>query len=88
MEDLTWWKLGDIEFLVGISDISSSGNHLVVDNGENCLNTKDIRGKNKTLEHVHLSSLDFIISILLVPKSIFVEPVIGLGFSVERISEV
>jgi len=35
-----------------------------------------------------LSSLDLIVSILLVPKSIFVEPVVGLGLGVKRVTEV
>lgn len=43
LENLTWWKLGDIELLVGISDVSSSGNHLIVDDREDCLDTKNVR---------------------------------------------
>lgn len=42
LKDLSWWELGDIEFLVGVSDVSSSGDHLVVDNGHDGLDTNDI----------------------------------------------
>jgi hypothetical protein len=40
------------------------------------------------LEHIDLGSLDLVVSILLVPESVLVEPVIGLGLGVKRISEV
>jgi len=42
LEHLSWWKLRDIELLIGVSDVSSSGDHLVVDNGHNCLDTNNV----------------------------------------------
>lgn len=88
LENLSWRKLRDVELLVGVSDVSGSSDHLVVDNTDDGLDTDNVRGKDKALEHVDLSSLDLVISILLVPKSVFVEPVIGLGLGIERVSEV
>lgn len=40
------------------------------------------------MEHVDLSSLDLIVSILLVPESVLIEPVISLGLGVKGVSEV
>jgi len=40
------------------------------------------------LEHVDLSSLDLIVSILLVPESVLIEPVISFGLGVEWVTEV
>jgi hypothetical protein len=88
LEDFTRWEFGNLEFLVGVSDIPGSGNHLTVDNGKDGLNSEDVRTEDETLHHVHLSSLDLVVSVLLVPKSVFVVPVISLGLSVEGISEV
>ena len=88
LEDLTGWELRDIKLLVGISDISSSSDHLVVNNGDDSLDSNNVRGEDKTLEHIDLGSLDLVVSILLVPESVLVEPVIGLGLGVKRISEV
>ena len=42
LENLTWRKLGDIELLVGVSDVSSSGDHLVVDDTDDGLDTNNI----------------------------------------------
>lgn len=70
MQDLTRWKLRDLELLVGISDISSSGNHLLIETGNNGLDSKNVAADNETLEHVDLSSLDFIVLVLLIPESI------------------
>jgi len=88
LEDLSWWELRDIELLVGVSNVSSSGDHLVVDDGDDGLDTNDIGRNDESLKHVDLSSLDLIVSILLVPDSVLVEPVIRLSLGVEGISEV
>ena len=88
LEDLTWWKLRDIELLVGVSDVSGSSDHLVVDDTDDGLDTNDVGREDEALEHVDLSSLDLIVSILLVPKSVLIEPVIGLGLGVDWITEV
>ena len=40
------------------------------------------------MEHVDLSSLDLIISVLLVPESVLIEPVISLGLGVKWVTEV
>jgi len=88
LEAFTLWELGDIKFLVWISNISSSSDHLTVDDGDDGLDTEDVRGEDESLEHVHLSSLDLVVSVLLVPESVLIEPVINLGLGVEWISEV
>lgn len=88
LKHLTWWKLWNIEFFIGVSDISSSGDHLVVHGQENSLQPNHVRGEDESLHHVQLGSSDFVVSVGLVPHSVFVEPVVDLGFGVERIAEV
>mmetsp|Transcript_24605 Transcript_24605/g.38213 ORF Transcript_24605/g.38213 Transcript_24605/m.38213 type:complete len:206 (-) Transcript_24605:145-762(-) len=88
LEDLTRGQLGDIELLVGVSDISGVGVHLGVDDGGEGLHKEDVVGEDESLEHIDLSSLDFVVSVLLVPQSVLIEPVVDLGLGVERISEV
>lgn len=69
LEGLTRGKLGDVELLVGITDVSGTGDHLLIDAGDDCLDTEHIAAQNETLQHVDLSSLDFIVLVLLVPES-------------------
>jgi len=88
LKHLTWWKLWNIELFIGVSDISSSANHLVVHGQKNSLQPNHIWGEDEPLHHVHLGSSDFVVTVGLVPHSVFVEPVVDLGFGVERISEV
>lgn len=88
LQDLTWWKLWNIEFFIGVSDISSSGYHLVVHGQENSLQSNHVWGEDEPLQHVHLGSSDFVVSVGLVPNSVFVEPVVNLGLGVNRIAEV
>lgn len=88
LKNLSWWKLRDIELLVGVPDVSSSSDHLVVDDGNDGLDTNDVGGEDESLEHVDLSSLDLIVSVFLVPESVLVEPVISLGLGVKWVSKV
>jgi hypothetical protein len=88
LQDLTRGQLWDIEFLVRISDVPGSSDHLMIKTGDNCLHSEHIGWNNETLEHVDLSSLDFVVLVLLVPQSVLIEPVINLGLGVDGISEV
>ena len=88
LEHLSWWKLCDVKLLVRLSDVSGVGDHLAVNDGQDGLNTDDVRGDNEPLEHVHLGSLDLIVSVFLVPDSILIKPVIGLGLGVKGVTEV
>jgi hypothetical protein len=88
LQHLSWWQLGDIQLLVGVSDVSSSRDHLVVNDGDDGLDTNHVGGEDESLEHVDLSSLDLVVSILLVPESVLIEPVVSLGLGVKRVSEV
>ena len=40
------------------------------------------------MEHVHLGSLDLVISVFLVPESVLIEPVIDLSLNIEWVTEV
>ena len=40
------------------------------------------------MKHVDLGSLDFIASVLLIPYSVFIEPVVWLGLGIEWVAEV
>ena len=88
MQDLTGWQFRDVDLLVGVSDISGVGDHLGVDDGEDSFDTDGIPGEHESLEHVNLGSSDLIISILFVPGSVFVKPVVGLGLGIEWVAEV
>jgi len=88
LKHLTLWKLWNIDFFIGVSDISSSGYHLVVHGQENSLQPNHVGGEDEPLQHVDLGSSDFVVSVGLVPDPVFVEPVVDLGLGVERIAEV
>jgi hypothetical protein len=88
LQDFTGRKFSNIDFLVSISDVTSSSDHLVVDDGDDGLDTKSVTGQDETLKHVDLGSLDLIISVFLVPQSVLIEPVVSLGLGIERIAEV
>lgn len=88
LEHFTWWQLRDIKLLVRVSDISSSSVHLTVDDHEDGLKTKDISGKDETLEHIDLGTLNLVVLVLLIPQSVLIEPVVSLGLGIEWITEV
>ena len=88
LEHLTRGKLRDVELLVGVTDVARAGDHLVVNDGEDSLNTEHVRGEDETLEHVDLGALNFVIAVLLVPESVLIEPVVDLGLNIERVAEV
>ncbi len=70
LEHFTRWQLGDIEFLVGVSDVSSSRDHLLVEASDDSFNSKHVAADDKALEHIDLSSLNFVVLVLLIPESI------------------
>jgi len=88
LQNFTWGQLGNIELLVGVTDIASSGDHLIVNDSEDGLDTEDVGGDNETLEHVDLGTLDLVILVLFVPKTVLVEPVVNFGLSVKRVAKV
>lgn len=88
MQYLTGGQLRDIELLVGISDVSHSGDHLLIKAGDNSLHCKNIATDHEALQHVDLGSLDFVVSVLFIPQSVLIKPVVNLRLSIERISEV
>lgn len=88
LQHLAWWQLRNVKLLVRISDISVSSDHLIVNDGKNRFDTEGVEGEDKSLEHVDLSSLDFVILVLLIPKSVLVEPVVSLGLRIERVTKV
>jgi hypothetical protein len=88
LEDLSWGKLRDIELLVGITNVTSTGDHLVVDDSDNGLDTEEVGADNESLHHIGLGTLNFVVSVLFVPESVLVEPVIVLGLGIKRVAEV
>ena len=88
LEDLTWRQFRNIEFFVSITDISVTGNHLVVNDSDQSLDTEDVVAKDKALDHVHLSTTDLIVTVLLIPHSVLVEPIVGFSLLIERITKV
>ena len=69
LENFTGRKLGDIELLVGITNVSISGDHLVVDHCDESLDTEDVVSENEALNHVHLGASDLVVTVLFVPHS-------------------
>ena len=88
LQDLTWWQFGDIDLLIGVSYVSGVGDHLRIDDGEDSFDTNGIAWEYESLQHVNLGSSDLIISILFVPGSVFVKPVICLCPCIEWVTEV
>lgn len=88
LQDLAWWEFRDVDLLVGVSHVSGVGDHLSVDDGEDGFDTDGVAGEYESLQHVHLGSSDLIVSILFIPGSVFIEPVVCLGLSVEGVAEV
>jgi hypothetical protein len=88
LEDLTGRKLRDVELLIGVTDVSSSRDHLLVESSHNGLNSKHVAADNESLQHVNLGSLDFIVLVLLVPESVLIEPVVNLGLGVKGVAKV
>ena len=42
LDDFTRGQIADINFLVGVSDVSVGGEHLAVDEGEDSLDSEDV----------------------------------------------
>jgi len=88
LENFTRWQLRDVQLLVGVSDVSVSSDHLLVEAGNESFDTKHVGRDNETLNHVHLGSLDLVVFVFFVPKSVLIEPVVGLGLGVNGVTKV
>mmetsp|Transcript_6747 Transcript_6747/g.9225 ORF Transcript_6747/g.9225 Transcript_6747/m.9225 type:complete len:211 (+) Transcript_6747:163-795(+) len=88
LKTFTGGQLRDVELLVGITHVSVAGDHLVVDHSDEGLDTEDVVAEDETLDHVDLGAANLIVAVLLIPDSVLVEPVVGLGLGVERVAEV
>ena len=60
----------------------------MVNNIDNILYTDDVSAEGEALEHVHLCSLNLIISILLVPQPVLIKPIINFCFSIDWVAKV
>ena len=67
--DLTWRKLRDVHLLVSVTDVTITGDHLVVDNSQDGLDTEHVVSEDEALEHVDLSATDFVVTVLFVLNS-------------------
>jgi len=88
LDDFTGRQISDIDFLVGISDVSVGGEHLSVHAGQDSLDSENVRGDNETLSHVDLGTSDLVISVFFVPGSVLIEPVIDLSLDIKWVTEV
>jgi hypothetical protein len=103
LDNFTWGEVTDIDFLVGITDVAITGEHLVVNASEDGFNTQDVRADNESLEHVTLGTFDIVVTVLFVPKSkqinelllnyrnylpVLIEPVVYLGLHIKWIAKV
>ena len=69
LKHLTRGKLRDVELLVSITNVSVASNHLIVQHSHKSLHSEDIVAEDKTLNHVHLSTFDLIVTVFFVPDS-------------------
>jgi hypothetical protein len=69
LEHFTGRKLRDVELLVGVSHVSASSDHLGVNDGDEGLNSEAVVSENETLDHVELSTTDFVVTVFLIPDS-------------------
>ena len=69
LEDLTRGQLRDIKLLVGITNISVTSDHLIVEHSDESLDAKNVVSEDETLDHVHLCTTHFIVAILFIPNS-------------------
>jgi hypothetical protein len=102
LDDFTGRQISDIDFLVGISDVSVGGEHLSVHASQDSLDSENVRGDNETLSHVDLGTSDLVISVFFVPGSkliqsllsgykylpVLIEPVIDLSLDIKWVTEV
>ena len=70
LENLTRGQLRDVELLVGVTHVSVSSDHLVVEHGDEGLDTKNVVTEDEALDHVHLGATDIVVTVLFVPNSI------------------
>ena len=63
-------QLRDVELLVGITNVSVTSDHLVVDDRHEGLNSKNVVSEDEALHHVGLSTTDFVVTVLLIPDSV------------------
>mmetsp|Transcript_6205 Transcript_6205/g.4387 ORF Transcript_6205/g.4387 Transcript_6205/m.4387 type:complete len:241 (+) Transcript_6205:169-891(+) len=88
LEDFTRGELSNVQFLVGVFNVSVSSDHLLIEAGNKGLDTEHVRRDDETLNHVHLGTFNFVVFVLFVPKSVLIEPVVSLGLGVNGITEV
>ena len=88
LKHFTWGQFRNVELLVSVTNVTSSGNHLVIDDSEDSLDAENIRRHDEALEHIDLSTLDFVIFVLLIPEAILIEPIVNLGLGIKRVAEV
>lgn len=69
LSNLTRGQFRDVELLVSITDVAITSNHLIVNYGEDCFDSERVVSEDEALEHVHLGTSNFIITVLLVPHS-------------------
>ncbi len=69
LENLTRGQLGDVELLVGVTNVSVASDHLIVQHGHEGLDSEDVVSKNESLHHIHLSATDLVVTVFLVPDS-------------------
>jgi len=88
LDNFTWGEVTDINFLVGITDVAITGEHLVINASEDGFDTQNVRADDESLKHVTLGTFNIIVTVLFVPKSVLVEPVVYFGLHIKWISKV
>ena len=69
LENLTRGQLRDVELLVSVANVSVASDHLIVQHGHEGFDSENVVSKNESLHHIHLSTTDFVVTVLLVPDS-------------------
>jgi hypothetical protein len=86
LEDFSWRNFGDINLEIGISVIPSPS--IEPANESEGIETSQVghTGIEEGAEHVYLGSSD--IRLVLVVDSVFLEPIVDVGFEVDVVTEV
>ena len=69
LEHLARGQLRNVELLVSITNVSVTSDHLIVNHGDEGLHAQDVVAENEALDHVHLCTTNFVVTVLFVPNS-------------------
>ena len=70
LEHLTGGQLRNVELLVGVTHVSVTSDHLVVQHSHQGLNSENVVSEDKALNHVKLGAANLVVTVFLIPGSV------------------